>query len=79
MARTALITGANRGIGLEFVRQLARAGWQVIACCRHPGKAVELNALSGEHPGRLHVLPLDVAGEKSRSELAHELPLVLAD
>ena len=35
--------------------------------------------LAGEFPGRLHVLPLDVANEKSRIELARELPLVLGD
>ena len=38
MARI-LITGANRGIGLEFVRQYAEAGDAVIACCRNPDAA----------------------------------------
>jgi NAD(P)-dependent dehydrogenase (short-subunit alcohol dehydrogenase family) len=79
MTRTALVTGANRGIGLEFVRQLLARGDRVIAACRQPGKATALNALGGEHPGRLHVLPLDVASEKSRSELVRELPLVLGE
>ena len=79
MTRTALVTGANRGIGLEFVRQLLARGDRVIAACRQPGRAAALNALGGEHPGRLHVLPLDVASEKSRSELVRELPLVLGE
>ena len=79
MARTALVTGANRGIGLEFVRQLLARGDQVVATCRHPGKAAALNSLAGEHPGRLHVLPLDVADAKSRASLLHDLPLVLGD
>ena len=79
MARTALVTGANRGIGLEFVRQLLARGDHVVAACRHPGKASALNALAGEHPGRLHVLPLDVADAKSRASLLHDLPLVLGD
>ena len=79
MARTALVTGANRGIGLEFVRQLLARGDHVVATCRHPGKAAALNSLAGEHPGRLHVLPLDVADAKSRARLAHELPLVLGE
>ena len=79
MARTALVTGANRGIGLEFVRQLLARGDHVVAACRQPGKASALNALAGEHPGRLHVLPLDVADAKSRARLAHELPLVLGE
>jgi len=79
MARTALVTGANRGIGLEFVRQLLARGDHVVAACRHPGKAAALNSLAGEHPARLHVLPLDVADAKSRARLAHELPLVLGE
>ena len=79
MPRTALVTGANRGIGLAFVRQLLARGDHVVAACRQPGKAVALSALGGEHPGRLHVLPLDVAGEKSRAELVRELHLVLGE
>lgn len=76
MAKHCLVTGANRGIGQEFVRQLLARGDRVIATCRHPGKATALNTLTGEYPGRLHVLPLDVANEKSRAELVRELPLV---
>ena len=72
-----LVTGANRGLGLAFVRQLLARGDRVVAACRHPGKASALNALAGEHPGRLHVLPLDVADPKSHAALAGELPLVL--
>ena len=71
-----LVTGANRGLGLEFVRQLLATGAHVVATCRQPGKATALNALAGEHPGRLHVLPLDVANPKSIAELARELPLL---
>ena len=79
MRRNCLITGANRGIGLEFARQLLARGEHVVATCRHPGKATALNALAGEYPGRLHVLPLDVADAKSRTALVGELPLVLGD
>ncbi|HET6435906.1 MAG TPA: SDR family oxidoreductase [Xanthomonadaceae bacterium] len=74
-----LVTGANRGLGLEFVRQLLARGHRVVATCRHPGRATDLNTLAGEHPGRLHVLPLDVASARAREELARELPLVLGD
>ncbi len=74
--RHCLVTGANRGLGLEFVRQLLARGDHVIATCRHPGKATVLNPLAGEFPGRLHVLPLDVGDPKSIAELARELPLV---
>ena len=77
--RHCLVTGANRGLGLEFVRQLLARRAHVVAACRHPGRATALNALAGEHPGRLHVLPLDVAEPKTHAELARELPLVLGD
>jgi NAD(P)-dependent dehydrogenase (short-subunit alcohol dehydrogenase family) len=40
-----LITGANRGLGLEFARQYAAEGWQVIATCRRPEEADALKAL----------------------------------
>lgn len=51
----------------------------MVATCRQPGRATALNALAGEHPGRLHVLPLDLAQPRSHRELASELPLVLGD
>ena len=44
-----LITGANRGLGLEFARQYAADGWHVIACCRKPAEADDLQALAAEH------------------------------
>ena len=77
--RTSIVTGANRGLGLEFVRQLLARGDHVLAACRQPGRATDLNALAGEHPGRLHLLPLDVADARSRAAFAAELPLVLTD
>jgi NAD(P)-dependent dehydrogenase (short-subunit alcohol dehydrogenase family) len=45
---TVFITGANRGIGLEFARQYAADGWRVIATARDPGGANELNAVEGD-------------------------------
>ena len=74
-----LVTGANRGLGLAMVRALLARGDRVVATCRQPGKATELNRLSGEYPGRLHVLPLDVAQPRAHAELARELPLVLGE
>jgi len=46
---TVLVTGANRGIGLEFVRQYAEDGYNVIATARKPAAAEALNALAAEH------------------------------
>jgi NAD(P)-dependent dehydrogenase (short-subunit alcohol dehydrogenase family) len=44
----ALITGAGRGIGLEFARQYRAAGWDVIATCRSAGAAAALGSLGCE-------------------------------
>jgi len=55
-----LVTGANRGLGLEFARQYADDGWQVFAACRTPGEAGELKKLETASGGRVRVLPMDV-------------------
>ena len=57
---TTLITGANRGIGLELARQYAADGWRVVTCCRHPGKSDALKKLATQHPGLVEIHPLDV-------------------
>ncbi|TKS53165.1 SDR family oxidoreductase [Luteimonas yindakuii] len=77
--RICLVTGANRGIGLEFTRQLLARGDRVVATARQPGKATALNTLAGEYPGRLHVLPLDITQPRTHAELARELPLAVGD
>ncbi|HVB83352.1 MAG TPA: SDR family oxidoreductase [Rhodanobacteraceae bacterium] len=71
--RTALITGANRGLGLEFTRQLLAQGLQVIACSRTPATASELAALVAAHPQRLRQLPLDVAEAEAIAALPAQL------
>ena len=71
-----LVTGANRGIGLCFVQQLLARGDRVIAACRHSARASELNRLSGEYPGHLKVLPLDVAEPRSIAELVREVEML---
>jgi NAD(P)-dependent dehydrogenase (short-subunit alcohol dehydrogenase family) len=53
---TVLITGANRGLGLEFCRQYAEQGWHVIACSRNPDDAFDLNNLATHHNVQLETL-----------------------
>lgn len=65
---TTLITGANRGIGLELTKQYASGGDTVLACCRNPGSADALNAIEG-----VEVLPLDVTDGTSVKALASTL------
>ena len=60
---TALITGANRGLGREFARQYEADGWRVVATCRDPSKY----DLEGE------VYPLDVTDPASIAALQGEL------
>lgn len=69
---TVLITGANRGIGLEFARQYAERGWTVIATARKPAEAAELAALARKQP-KLRIEALDVASDESIDQLAARL------
>ena len=71
--RTALITGTNRGIGLEFVRQYAVDGWRVFACCRNPAVADALNRLAAQYPERVSIHPLDVTNHQQIEQLAQTL------
>lgn len=56
-----LITGANRGLGLAFTRQLLMRGARVLACCRDLDQADDLCKLREEHSDDLIVHVLDVA------------------
>jgi NAD(P)-dependent dehydrogenase (short-subunit alcohol dehydrogenase family) len=67
-----LVTGGNRGIGLEWCRQYAEAGWRVFATCRRPASADELHELARRHP-RLSVHRLDVTQAESLAALRAEL------
>ncbi|GAB6139366.1 SDR family oxidoreductase [Methylosoma difficile] len=69
---TVLITGANRGLGLEFCRQYAQAGWQVLAACRQPQKAHDLQRLAGLSPN-LQLHALDVSDLAQIDALAEQL------
>lgn len=73
--QTVLITGANRGLGLEFTRQYAQAGWNVIACCRNPQTATQL-AGNSKH---MRIIQLDVQDHQKIDMLAIELKGVAID
>ncbi|NQU57553.1 MAG: SDR family oxidoreductase [Rhodospirillales bacterium] len=66
---TVFITGANRGLGLEYARQYAADGWRVLATCRNPAKAKELTALAGD----VQVYSLDVTDHGLIQALAKTL------
>ncbi|KTD34101.1 oxidoreductase [Legionella moravica] len=65
--KTALITGANRGIGLEFSRQLKAKGYYVIGCCRHPEQADTLKQIADE------VIKLDVTNDNDITSMVKTL------
>jgi NAD(P)-dependent dehydrogenase (short-subunit alcohol dehydrogenase family) len=70
---TVLITGAGRGLGLEFVRQYGADGWSVLAGVRDPAKHAELEALTKAATGRIRSFVLDVADHASIDALADKL------
>jgi NAD(P)-dependent dehydrogenase (short-subunit alcohol dehydrogenase family) len=83
---TSFVQGASRGIGFELVAQLLRnrSAGRVIATCRRPADAAELQALKSEYPERLRLIELDVQKESSIAAAAEavagetkELQLIL--
>lgn len=76
---SALITGCNRGLGLEWSEQLAEAGWRVYATCRDPKNAESLNLLQAAYSRNLSVHQLDVTSEGQIAALAAELDGVAID
>ncbi len=71
-AQTVLITGSNRGIGLEFARQYASKGWTVIATHRRDSTPETLAELESEHENA-HAEKLDVTDHASIDALAGKL------
>lgn len=67
-----LVTGSNRGLGLEWVRQYARLGWRVYATCRFPGQADELQQLAERHD-TISIHQLDVTYPDHIQQLAEDL------
>lgn len=70
--KTALITGANRGIGLAFVKSLMVQNFEIYACARHVLQATTLANLKQGYPN-LHLLPLDVCCDQSIKQLKEML------
>jgi NAD(P)-dependent dehydrogenase (short-subunit alcohol dehydrogenase family) len=70
--RTAVVTGANSGIGLEAARELARKGARVVLACRDPGRAsTALDEIRRDQPGAsVEVQPLDLANLASVNQFA---------
>jgi NAD(P)-dependent dehydrogenase (short-subunit alcohol dehydrogenase family) len=71
---TVMITGAGRGLGLEFAREYAAEGWIVIATCREPTGATELKKLGG----KVEIVSIDVTdftAIRSLNKTLHERPI----
>lgn len=75
---TVLITGANRGLGLEFCRQYAEQDWHVIACSRNPDDAFDLNNLASSHPN-IQLEQLDVSEFEQIEALSRKLASLSID
>ena len=69
---TVLITGANRGLGLELCRQYARDGWDVVACCRNPDTSRALAELEKSRQ-EITISRLDVSDRAQIDHLASQL------
>ncbi len=70
-----LITGANRGIGLEFVRQLLKREGRVFAACRNPSEAEALHKLQDDYSDQLNIVKLDVLSEDDLSAAVTSISL----
>ena len=70
---SALITGANRGLGLEFARQYLSDGWRVYAACRDPASASKLRRLAEQGDDELRILAMDVTDAASVHAAAAQL------
>jgi NAD(P)-dependent dehydrogenase (short-subunit alcohol dehydrogenase family) len=71
--RTVVVTGANRGLGLELSRHLAQAGWAVVGTAREPRSAIDLRSLE------VRVEQLDVTDDASVRGFADRLELQAVD
>ena len=70
---TVVITGTNRGLGFEFVKQYAADGWCVFAACRHPTSADSLRLLAERSKGLVEVVTMDVTDLRSVKQAAAQI------
>lgn len=70
--KTVLITGASRGLGLEFSKQYVKKGFNIVACCRQPSSSDELQALAQQN-NNLTIHALDVTDDHSIQGLHESL------
>ncbi|MHA2254654.1 MAG: SDR family oxidoreductase [Candidatus Heimdallarchaeaceae archaeon] len=68
-----LITGSNRGLGLEFTKQFLEKGENVIASCRNPRKASDLHELKTKFQNNLTIMQLDVTEEEERDKVFEQV------
>jgi NAD(P)-dependent dehydrogenase (short-subunit alcohol dehydrogenase family) len=68
-----LITGANRGIGLEMVQYSMEQGWRVFACCRNPNNADNLFDVAKQSNGQISVHIADMQELSTLQALSYEL------
>ncbi len=74
-----LVTGANRGLGLEFTKQILQAGHNVYATCRNTNDIDDLNEYSGKYKDSLIILKLDINDHDSILKLNKKLRNVSID
>ncbi len=67
------ITGASRGLGLEFAKQYLKRGEKVYASCRNPEKATLLQKLKDAYRDNLQIIKLDVSDEKARKTVFEKI------
>ena len=77
--KTLLVTGGNRGLGLEFTKQYSQLGYRIIATCRNPKEARELNLLKETSKTDIKIYTLDVTNHKEIDALSQSLSNIPID
>ena len=73
MSKTVVVTGANRGLGLEFCKQYLSDGWKIYACCRSPESSQELLTLKQTAGDQIETVPLDMTNPAQLTNLKYTL------